>query len=308
MPDSNGPKKVTAADGHVYHKSATANAPVAPTNAHTVANATKLNGVPTDIADFITIIHMEYSLLGHLPSLTYLFDEYGYTSAEVQVYFKDETVVQALNDRGITINAKQLEPVGIPELVEAHTVSKHAPKLTPLQLVVANTLLDVRDTRSEKKKLQDCGVSTGKYNMWLKDANFAGYLKDRAESMLGEGHHEALMAMMDKVRAGDTKALSMYFEMTGRFVSQTGSNQGTTGIHDFQNIIIRIVEILSEEIDDPALAARISDRLKNLVTGAQVAGVIPLPEQAVRTPEIATPRELTPQVQQMMQEGMGVNS
>lgn len=306
-PLETGPQKVTAADGHVYHKSATANASTAPTNEHTVKMATKTQGLSQDQIDFVTIIHYEYSLQRQIPTADFLLEEYGYEQAELETYFTDKSCVAALEERGITINAKQLAPVGIELRLEAAKASKHAPKLTPLQLVVANMLLDLSDNRSESKKLKDCGVTTSKFNMWLKDPEFAGYLKDRAEGMLGETHHEALLALMDKVRAGDTKALSMYFEMTGRFVSQTSSNAGATSSHDLQGIIIRIIEIILDEVDDPAVAVRISERLKSLATGAQVAGVLSTPDPVV-VPEIAAARTITPEVQDLMNKGVGYNS
>lgn len=298
--------KVIAADGHEYDKSATANATVAPTNEATIANATNSKGLSSEELEFVTLVHYEYSLHGSLPTSNFLFEEYGFTAAEVKAYFTRANVTKALTERGVVLSAKQLDSVGVFEANEL--VTKKMAKLTPIQLVLANALLDLSDPKPDRKKIQDCGVTTRQYNMWLKDPDFQGYLRERAESMVGENHHEVLLGLIDKAKGGDTSAVKLYLEFTGRFVSQSAStNGGGQSVHDLQNIVIRIIEIILDEVDDPAVASRISDRLKGLVAGAQVAGLLPAPE-VITVPEVAQARPITPEVEELTKRGLGYNS
>lgn len=297
------PGKVTAADGHVYHKSATANASVAPTNEATLKNANKSKGLTPDELDFVTIVHYCYGLTGELPGPEVLRKDYFYSTTQIEDLFERPQIIQALEERGIIVSPKSLEPVGLPFKADPQ-VSKHVPKLTPLQLIVANTMLDLTDTRSDRKKLQDLGVTSSKYQSWLRDPDFSGYLRERTEGMIGDVQHEAMLSLIDKVRAGDMKAISYYHELTGRFVSNAGG-QGAGSTHDLQQIIIRIIEIIVDEVDDPQVAAKISERLKGLVMGNAVAGTL---TEAIVPPPIAAARPMSAEVQNLMDRGAGYNS
>ena len=300
-PSKPGPKKIVATDGHEYHKSATANADTAPTNEATTSNADMGGGLTEEQLNFVTIVHYEVGLKEGLPSKTYLCDEYHYSENDVMRLYSEDKVIAALQERGIEMTPKQVAPVGL----AINEKPKPLPKLTPLQLIVANRMLDLADTRSEKKKLSDLGVTTLKYQSWLRDPDFSGYLRERVENMIGDVQHEAMVSLMDNVRAGRTDAIKYYHELIGRFVPQGNSTGGTTA-YDMQQIIVRIIEIISDEVDDPQIAARIGDRLKALVVGNQVAGIIP--PEPVKVPEVAKPREQTPEVQALMQKGMGYDS
>lgn len=152
-----------------------------------------------------------------------------------------------------------------------------AKALTPEQLIVADTLLDLVDQRSNKKKLQDLGVSSKTYQAWLKDPVFQDYMRTRSQNLIGENQHEVDLALLDKVMAGDMKAIAYMNEFTGRFVQQRGP-QGTTAA-DVQRIIISIIEIVDEEVLDSEIKMRIGNRLKGLIqnnnTAAELAGMPP---------------------------------
>lgn len=297
------PGKVVAKDGHVYHKSATANATTAPTNEASIANVTKQGNLTLAELDFVTVIHYEFGLHGEIdkPAIS---AEYGYSPEELNDLLNKPHIRTALDERGVKLDRP---PVGLDALpvgkVTQPTIK--APKLSPKQLIVANMMLDLTDNRSDKKKLQDSGVSTSQYQMWLRDPAFSEYLRERAEGLIGDIQHEAMLSLADNVRAGKMDAIKYYHEMTGRYVQQsTAAAAGGSNV-DFQNMVIRIVEIIIEEVDDPAVANRISDRLKGLVAGNVVAGVIEGPE--IVKPQVAKAREQTPEVQQLMKLGLGYN-
>ena len=287
--------KQIAADGHVYDKSATANATVAPTNQATLDKVQQKHLTPEQI-QFVTIADYEHNL-GRFND-TYLIEEYGYTSDELVLLAGNSAVQEALSERGVT--AAALLP---------SDEAKHA-KLSPVQLIVANRLLDLTDNRSDKKKLQDSGVTTLQYTAWLADPNFTDYMQQRAEGLLGSSQHEILLALMDRVKARDTSAIKLALEVTGRHVSQTGSNQGSTTSYDVSSIITRVVEIIIDEVEDQPTAFRIAERIQGLVIGAQVSGQMPLSQvnEPVHKPEIAQARVITPEVRSMMDKGVGYDN
>lgn len=288
------PHKKVSADGKEYHVSATANADVAPTNSATLekANADQKILGPEKL-EFVTLVTYEYGIHGEIPE-DLIKREYGYTDAEYEHFINDSLVVKALAERGVN-----------ERLLMQSTDAAITAKITPLQLVIANVMMDVTDTRSTRKKLQDHGVKTGTYQMWLRDPNFKNYLQQRAENLIGDVQHEAMLSLVDKVMGGDLKAIQYYHELTGRF---TPANTATTqsSIHDMQQIIVKIIEIIIDEVDDQATALRISDRLKGLVMGNQVAGILPTTPE-VSVPEIAMGREITPEIQQLISKGAGFN-
>jgi hypothetical protein len=298
MSKQDEPGYKTAADGHVYHKSATANATEAPTNEATIKNAAKTGGLSSAEAEFVTILDYEWHLKDGNFDVEVLKDEYGYKKKEWDRLSNSPTVHKALQERGI--NVKSIAPDS--EVAKAAGRAK----LTPLQLIVANSMMDLIDTRPPKKKLQDAGVSPYQYQSWLKDPAFKNYMVERSEGLLGDVQHEAMLALVDKVMSGDMKAIEYYHEITGRYIKQTTANTGTNSTHDLQQMIVRIIEIIVDEVDDVNVAARISDRLKGLVMGNQVAGVLAVDAPVV--PEIAPPREMTPEIQAAIAKGTGVNS
>lgn len=294
--------KVVGKDGKTYHKSASANATVAPTNQATIDNVTKSKGLSAEELDLVTSVHWWYGLKGELPSLEVLKNELFFTEEQLHNGINNPTCRAALEERGIKLTSKWLIELG-------HTPVNPDPKspLTPLQLVVANMMMDLTDTRSDRKKLQDAGVKTSTYQMWLRDPAYKEYLRERAEGLVGDVQHEALLSLVDRVRSGDLSAIKYYHEFTGRFVEQkAAASSGGGSIGDLQRIIVSIVEIIVDEVDDPQVAARISDRLKGLITGNQLAGVLPTNEpDVIVQPEIAQNRVITPELQGLMERGLG---
>lgn len=284
--------KKTAADGHEYDVSATANATVAPTNDFTLAQALPGSELGNEKLEFITLVHYEYAQSGEI-RIEHICKEYGYTEDEFNAYIKDVGVVSALVKRGIDARY----------LVFEENKALRSP-LSPVQLVAANAIMDLTDTRSIKKKLQDLGVNTATYEMWRQNAAFTDYLQQRAERLVGNSQHDAMLALMDRVTAGDLKAIQYYHELTGRFVSN--ANQQGAAVGDVQQMIVRIIEIVIDEVDDQETALRISDRLKGLVVGNQVAGILPSSNPVIQ-PEIAAPREMTPEIEDLMAKGAGYN-
>jgi hypothetical protein len=115
-----------------------------------------------------------------------------------------------------------------------------------------------------KKKLQDLGLTTARYNVWLKDPVFAKYISTRAEQLLMENRHEVDLALMDRVRAGDLKAIEYFNEMTGRYVRPRSNSYGING-GDVMRIIEEMIEIVDLRVSNKQEKLAIAEDLKRLI-------------------------------------------
>lgn len=194
----------------------------------------------------------------------------GYDLEAVTLAVGSEHFREAVNERGVVFTARSF---GI---------------LHPEQLAVANVLLDLTDTRARKKKLSDLGVSTAKYQAWLRDPHFQSYLKARAEALLGDSHHDADLALLDAVRSGNLNAIDYYNELTGRHVRPSRTAAGGRGF-DAQILISRIIEIIQEEVKDPQTQARLADRFDHLLAANAYAAGLTNPEPKAVTSKAPTP-------------------
>lgn len=243
-------------------------------------------------ASFASLVIMHHNLEDELLTPEKASKEYGIDPEEFVTFMKKEKVVQSLRDAGV------IREYQAPEVIYLKVDNDWRDNvLTPLQLKTANMMLDLIDTRSQKKKLQDVGVSTERYQNWLRDPIFNAYLRKRATDMLGETQHEAHLALLDKVRMGDTNALKLYYEITGMYVP--GGRTNDSQAQDFQLLLSRILEIINDEIDDPAIGARIADKFRTLIGANNMARDLTASVQADK-PEIAGMRELTPRLRELM--------
>lgn len=139
--------------------------------------------------------------------------------------------------------------------------------LTPEQLMVANILLDFRDKRSNSKKLAECGITTAKYNGWLKDPVFKNYVTKRSEQLFGENQNEINGALLSRARSGDIGAIKYANQMTGYF------DPDKREVTDVNMVLMTVLEILTEELStSPELLGRVAERLVTLADRAAPVG------------------------------------
>jgi len=243
---------------------------IAPTNAATLEKFhDQLNALSSSLddeqQDFVNLIEQHYSLHKKFPSKRDVQAYYSMPASMYDEFLESEAVIQALVERKLMKRPENVGNTFDPALSWRHRALK------PEQLIAVNTLLDLVDTRSQKKKLQDLGISTREYNRWLQDPEFLNYLHERAEGLIKDGQHEAHMALMDKVRAGDMKAISYYNELTGRHI-QAANKQNAQDSINFRQVLVSILEIINDEVDDPQVAMRISERLQSVASSNKLAG------------------------------------
>lgn len=231
--------------------------------------------VKVDTELLVAFIEQHYNLTGEILSADKAYEDYGIPVGAYKEIFEDENTKKFLQAKGIVFE----------RLGDDWT----AKSLTPKQLMVANMLLDLTDSRSEKKKLQDCEVPTATYNTWLKDPVFKQYIQTRSRQMIGDNEHQVDLALLDRIRAGDLKAIQYYHEWQGIFTPQRANAANV----DVQNIIVKIIEIITEEVTNQEDAIRISNRLRAMVAARNVAGALmSSDEEPIEVPEVVSIRKI----------------
>lgn len=233
----------------------------------------------------LTFLDQQYHLTGTLLTAEKAYEEYGIPVKDFEQAFKKPAFRDALTERGVVF--ERISPYAD----NAKWISK---SLTPIQLLAANSLLDLTDTRTNKKKLQDLGITTAKYNAWLKDPVFKDYLSARAKQLIGDNEHEVDLALLDRVRSGDMKAISYYNEFTGRYTpASSRQTPNANGNIDVQVILVRVIEIINEEVQDPKEILAISNRLRSLIGANNMANALMLGEdEPIEIPEVVQVREI----------------
>lgn len=291
------------------HRTAT----VAPTNENTHTQLEdkvtgKKEGLTEEELDFVNLVDQYFATKGKLLDRATAVQDLFFKGDEFDELLGAENIQAALVERGVLTRGKRLLRGG--KVTDGVTETKLQPDLTwqqgvlsPLQLLAANSMLDLIDTRSQKKKLQDLGIPTGTYNKWLADPVFSQYLQDVAERMLGNHQHEAHLALLDKVGMGDVSAIKYYNELQGRFTeAKAGPGGSGSNIGDVKSLLIKIFEVLQEEITDPELLVRIGERFNSMQQHQQAANnMVNAMTDDIVMPEIAKRRELSPKLAQMLE-------
>ena len=131
--------------------------------------------------------------------------------------------------------------------------------LSAEQLAAANLLLDFSDSRSHTVKLKSIGVSTTRYNNWLRNPEFAAYLRERAESLVDNTGHEAHTALLKQVQRGNMQAITYYNQLTGRFTPGAEQQMNVAAI------MVRIVEAVQRHVKDPEVIRAIAAEFNEIM-------------------------------------------
>lgn len=176
-------------------------------------------------------------LRGSLPTPETLSGKFGKTSKWVGEFLQKEEVKSSFTARGIpTIEGRDLSAE---------------------QITAINTILNLSDTRSERKKLADLEITARTWEGWKKDPRVREYMRARSEDILNGAIPEAHLALVDRVRTGDISALKFYYEMTGRY---TGQQAGM----DPKVLLGRVFDIITKHVQNPIVLEAIAADFKVL--------------------------------------------
>lgn len=159
--------------------------------------------------------------------------------------------------------------------------------LTELQLAAINVMLDFRMKKSDNQKLQALGLTSQVWQNWLADPNFQRYLRERSESILNENQHEVNVALLQRVRSGDIRAIDYMNQLTGRFTPSLRVQVDST------SMVMQILDVISRNVTDAGQRRAIADELIKIAAGANEISASssvpnPLPSSVSPNPPVGT--------------------
>lgn len=199
------------------------------------------------VQEFKAFVEHFFNQLGKLPSIERLKLEFPKLT-ERQIKTDLQMVGVWLNSKGYNLSGREY--------------------LSPVQLAVANSLLNLEDKRSRTKKLADFGVSAGEFGNWKKDPAFNAYLRERSEALLGNSVGEVHLALIDAATSGDISAIKLFYEITGRHT--VGSHQDM----NVQAMLVHVIESVQKHVRDPKILQAIANDIQDATGTAIVRGEI----------------------------------
>lgn len=140
--------------------------------------------------------------------------------------------------------------------------------LSPEQLAVANSILNLADKRSITKKLQDFSVSPAKYGNWKKDPSFNAYLRERSEQLLGDSIADVHLALIDAATSGDIQAIKLVYDITGRHTQNSKQEVNV------QMMLVGVIEAVQQHVRDPELLKAIANSIQETTGSSVIKGEI----------------------------------
>lgn len=170
----------------------------------------------------------------------------GYHVSEVATFLLNKKVLEALDRRGLKYDKNIVNN-----------------SLTPIQIAAAHVVLNPLDRRSINDKLDALGVNPQQYQGWLKNHQFNDYVNSIADTVFGNIKPQAITGLAQLVDDKEFSAIRFYLETIG-----FGKKEETK---DIQQLIRIMIEIVTSEVKDPAVLARIGSRLMQAIPGASSA-------------------------------------
>lgn len=192
---------------------------------------------------------------GHLPTPEAVSTELSCRKTTVVDTFRNETFIAALTTKGLPVE----------DLVTPGKLIKNTKALSPKQILVANLMLNVHDSRSQREKLSWAQVSSQQYHAWLRQPAFVEFINKRAEQMFGASDHLAYRSLIKNVTAGDPKSLDLFFRMRGIY------NPSLTVNININAVLTQVVEVIARYVKDPTVLQNIAGELENILETDEVA-------------------------------------
>lgn len=183
---------------------------------------------------------------------------------DLDATLKHETFRYALTMRGIDA------PVGVVD----NNYSMIAPdELTKEQLAAITVMLNFNDTRSRTAKLKDLGISATQWAGWMKNKAFKEYVHDLSANNFQDALNVAHEGLLKSVDRGDTNAVKLYMELTGRYTAES------TQMGNIKMVLAKLVESIQRHVTDPEVLRAIERDFEATLQGKPVE----VPRQLDRT-------------------------
>jgi hypothetical protein len=136
------------------------------------------------------------------------------------------------------------------------------------QVAAIITMVNWDDKRPRATKLKEMGITVVKWNGWMKEAAFVAYLQDLSSRHFQDALDKAQEGLMRSVERGDTNAIKLYMELTGRY-SPGSAGQGATA-DNVRVILQRVVEVIQRHVKDPEILKLIGLDFEKVMNGEKL--------------------------------------
>lgn len=207
---------------------------------------TKLRPLSTEQLEVIAYIEEYWHRNSRFPPVGQI--EKNYPEFDLVNSLTHETFRLALHNRGI----------------KAPSVGD-AVGLTPEQVAAIVTVINIEDKRPRHVKLKELGITPARWAGWLKQVEFKEFLHDMSQTQFDDVLHIAHEGLLKAVDRGDTNAVKLYMELTGRHTPVTETQQ------NLKLILARVVESIQRHVKDPVLLQAIANDFELIMRGERIS-------------------------------------
>ena len=134
-------------------------------------------------------------------------------------------------------------------------------ELTKEQLAAILVITDYTDKRSHMSKLKGLGLTSQMWHGWLANPTFKNFLHDVSSRGFKDAIHVAEEGLIKGLERGDTNAVKLYMEMSGRYTQDTGTSL------NIKMVVARIVESIQRHVQDPQTIQLIANDFEVIMNG-----------------------------------------
>lgn len=189
----------------------------------------------------LSLVEQRFWETGLIPTNEKIAEDLKTTAVAVKKAWEKPEFRQALVTRGVDL-----------------TPDDSASILNPTQVVLANILLNIHDTRSTREKLETCGVSSQQFHAWMRQDAFSKYMRKRAEKAFDSHAYAAYNTVMSAVEGGDVNAAMKFFEMQGIYNPRVQIDV------NIESVIVNLIEIVARHVKDPTVLELIATEIETL--------------------------------------------
>lgn len=190
----------------------------------------------------LNFVEQTFWITGDYPTAEQIRRNTPLNKGESEAFYKDAKVLECMEGR--SLDTKRL--TGGNEV------------LTHEQLLAANMILNLEDPNSLRQKLKSLNISVQKYNTWMRDPAFYGYIRQRTEAMFASADASAYTGLIKAVQDQDIQAIKLFFEMRGIYNPRLQLDV------NIQTVMVKVVEVIQKHIDDKQVILAIASDLEEL--------------------------------------------
>lgn len=146
-------------------------------------------------------------------------------------------------------------------------VTTQLAELTPQQVMTIQILTDPTRPEPFKKRLAVAGINYNVFRNWMRNPNFAEAYKTIGETMVTDNINTVHNALVQKAERGDTNAMKLFYEVSGRHDPMRQQTQ------DLTSLVGILLEIITRHITDVGTLTKINNDFSKALSGDNISPV-----------------------------------